>query len=59
MGGFIPPILTFAHFIREVYSTLDAPLAYLSFLHFLFFLPSPFTGEGDWLFVKILFQQTV
>ena len=38
MGGFIPPILTFAHFIMEVYSTLNAPLAYLSFLHILILL---------------------
>ena len=48
MGSFIPPILTFTHFIMEVYSTLNAPLAYLSFLHILFFLPSPVTGRG-WL----------
>lgn len=39
MGSYIPPILTFTHFIMEVYSTLNAPLAYLSFLHILFFLP--------------------
>ena len=46
MGSFIPPILTFTHFIMEVYSTLNAPLAYLSFLHILFFLPSPVKGRG-------------
>jgi hypothetical protein len=46
MGSFIPPILTFTHFIMEVYSTLNAPLAYLSFLHILFFYPLPVAGDG-------------
>lgn len=35
MSSFIPPIFTSFHFVIEINSTLDAPLAYLSFLHIL------------------------